>query len=389
MPLLNFQFSAEQLKPKEAQHGVEFWEKNGHEVPMATESLLFQGRLGERMEYATNARQHGIKWLPEIEHSVVYRFADTWACICCRVPAFGCSRGYNFCGLQLYSVSFTRAQWLWAFNLICFLAHQTMAYLSFTSCNGSRAPFTQERINPNCTAAGMEVPIFRLTSTWTNRSADGYALAAIDNGMPVRFDYITGWFFQLSAIFHLFPVLLGPFDRFAFLYWEQIDMAWCWWRWCEYTASAPLMFMGLQLIVGIRDQNTLALSWVLMALTMFFGLAQESWSRPAPRDPDGYRGWVGDPPRTNEIMAIEEKRRTHRDRNFVQRPEGPVRYAYNQTIEEANSAQRYNYKNQGDGGPPPAPLEPYEKQLLRAYAMQYTRNYFYRYACSPPTALKS
>tara|TARA_Y100000389_G_scaffold201199_2_gene243285 strand:+ start:5224 stop:5793 length:570 start_codon:yes stop_codon:yes gene_type:complete len=114
-----------------------------------------------------------------------------------------------------------------------------------------------------------------------------------------------------------------------------------------------------------------------MATTMLFGFLQETWSRPAPRDPDGYRGWMGDPPRTNEIMAIEEKRRTHRDRNYIQRPEGPVNYVYEQTLENANSAQRYNYNNQGSG-PPPAPLEPHEKKLLRAYATAYTYNYFYR-----------
>ena len=137
-------------------------------------------------------------------------------------------------------------------------------------------------------------------------------------------------------------------------------------------------FMCLQLIVGLREVNTIALSWILIAMTMFFGLAQETWSRPAPRDPDGYRGWLGDPPRTNEIMAIEEKRRTHRDRNYVQRPEGPSNYPYAGTLEDANSAQRYNYSQQQATGPPPAPLEPFEKKILRDYAMKYTYNYFYR-----------
>ena len=143
------------------------------------------------------------------------------------------------------------------------------------------------------------------------------------------------------------------------------------------------MFMALQLTIGLREVNTIALSWMLISLTMVFGLLTETWSRPAPRDPDGYRGWVGDPPRTNEIMAIEEKRRTHRDRNYVQRPEGPVNYVYEQTMREANSAQRWNYNNQF-AGPPPAALEPHEKELLRQYATAYTYNYFYRYASPAP-----
>jgi hypothetical protein len=44
-----------------------------------------------------------------------------------------------------------------------------------------------------------------------------------DNGLPVRFDVLTAWFFLLSGIFHSFPVVVGPFDRFAFAYWKQID----------------------------------------------------------------------------------------------------------------------------------------------------------------------
>ena len=49
------------------------------------------------------------------------------------------------------------------------------------------------------------------------------------NDDGVRFDLMTGWFFQLSAGAHAFPVIIGPFDRFAFLYWKQLDNAWAWW----------------------------------------------------------------------------------------------------------------------------------------------------------------
>jgi hypothetical protein len=378
MPFLSFKFSAEELADDKACHGVEFWEKNGGSAIAPTDGLLFQGKLGERVQNLTEARQHGITWIPDKMHSVLYAVADTFACVCCRIPWLGCSRGYNYCGLQLYAISFTRGQWLWAFNLFCFLVHQTMAYLTFTSCNGNRQPFTQERINPNCTVEAMSVPLYRLTSRWTNTTGDGYSMGTVSNGGDgVRFDLMTGWFFQLSAIFHSLWVVLGGFDRFNFLYWKQIDDAWCWWRWTEYAFSAPLMFFCLQLIVGLREVNTIALSWMLMAITMFFGLAQETWSRPARRDPDGYRGWVGDPPRTNEIMAIEEKRRSFRDRNYIRRPGGAKRYPYKQTLQNGTSAQRLNFEDYPESAPPP-PLEPREIQLLRQYAMQYTYNYFYR-----------
>lgn len=77
-------------------------------------------------------------------------------------------------------------------------------------------------------------------------------------------------------------------------------------------------------------------------------------------------------------MAIEEKRR-----NYVQRPRGPVNYVYEQTMREATSAQRWNYNNQSMD-PPPAALEPREKELLRQYATAYTYNYLYRCASPAP-----
>ena len=52
----------------------------------------------------------------------------------------------------------------------------------------------------------------------------------VDNGMPVRFDYLAAWFHGLSALAHAFVLIIGPFDRLAYLYWKNIDAAWCWWR---------------------------------------------------------------------------------------------------------------------------------------------------------------
>ena len=374
MPLLSFKFSAEELSPeKAAAAGVDAWESNGSMVT-PTESLLFPDMPG-RAGWVTEARQHGIYWFPEIGHSVVNTFADTWACFFCgRCPGLGCTRPVVACGLSFYRMSWTRAQWLWSFNLICHLAHATMAYLCFTACNGTRLGVS---INPNCTAEAMSVPIFRLTSKWENRTADGYSMGTVDNGAPVRFDLITGWFFLLSALFHGLWVVLGPFDRFAFLYWKQIDSAWAWWRGAEYSASAPLMFMGLQLIIGLREQNTIALSWICMVGTMVCGLATETWSRPAERDSDGYRGWKGDPERTNQIMAIERKRRTYRGRNYIQR-DRTAPYPYDQRVATLSSQERYDFENQGNSAPMPETLTFEERAVLRKYAIDYTRNYMWR-----------
>ena len=163
MPLVDFKFSVEQLAPEKQQQA-----EGLNEVPNAEDigSLLFKTRDGSRLDYVTNAREHGIKWYPELKYSVVNRFADTWACICCRCPRFGCTRPVALCGFRLYRLSLTRAQWLWGFNLVCFLAHITMAYLCLTACGGDR--FGTETVNPNCTAKGMEIPIFRTSSNCKN-----------------------------------------------------------------------------------------------------------------------------------------------------------------------------------------------------------------------------
>ena len=116
---------------------------------------------------------------------------------------------------------------------------------------------------------------------------------------------------------------------------------------------------------------------MLMALTMVCGLATETWSRPAERDTDGYRGWVGDPVRTNELMAIVQKKRKWHKRNYLQRPEDPVRYDYESTVSQLSSRERFELENQRVA-PMPEPLTYVERKVLRDYANAYTRNYVYR-----------
>lgn len=231
--LIRFRFSAEELVPEK--RAVAEGDAHG---AIPTDSFLFQSREGTRLDYVTNARQHGVKWYPELNHSVVNVFADTYACWPFRCPRFGCSRPVNCIGCYCYRVSFTRAQWLWTWNLLCLLAHATMAYLCFTACNGNRFGVA---VNPNCTATNMEVNVYRFTSncmccpslpthapcehptvlhTGTSARASGYTMMTKVNDLPVRFDLLAGWFHALSAIFHAFPVIVGPFDRFAFAYWK-------------------------------------------------------------------------------------------------------------------------------------------------------------------------
>lgn len=146
--------------------------------------------------------------------------------------------------------------------------------------------------------------------------------------------------------------------------------------------------MCLQLLIGIRDQSTLLLSWVSMALTMVCGLATEAWSRPDKRETDTYRGWRGDPLRTERIMMLESKKRAYRNRNrnrnrnLLLRPEMPRVYPYEQAVNRLPFRQRDGY---GTQPLPPAPLPPaplpltfMERRELRAYARAYTRNFLFR-----------
>ena len=76
--------------------------------------LLTGGIATRRVEYLTDKSQHGIWWVPEWKHSVVYKLQDTWACFvgpCFPWPRFGCVRPVNRCGVRFWRQTFTRAQW--------------------------------------------------------------------------------------------------------------------------------------------------------------------------------------------------------------------------------------------------------------------------------------
>ena len=83
---------------------------------------------------------------------------------------------------------------------------------------------------------------------------------------------------------------------------------------------------------------------------MLCGLATEAWSRPAERDDTGYRGWVGDPPRTPEITKLVYQNRMWSQRNYLNHPglQAPKQLTFN------------------------------ERLILRDYARAYTANYLYR-----------
>ena len=321
---VSFRFGDEDL-PAEQAEGAEF-------SPAEVGLMLFEPRLGGAQPLPRP---------PTLGYSVVSR-------ICCK-----CACVSRLCGVPTSDTAITRAQFVWCVNVVCLIAHSVMFYLTMTACGGTRFGVA---VNSNCTVDKMSVDIYRLSSAWNSSSSDGYVMAMRPNGLPVRFDLLVAWFFGLSAIAHAFVVAVGPFERLSGVYWAKIDSCFCYWRWLEYLASAPLMIFTLQLIIGLREQNTLALSWILIAATMVMGMATEAWSRPAERAADGYRGWVGDPHRSEELMNLVHKDRDHKRRN-------------KRTDFEAQTAQTAPLSSQ---------ITLRERRLLREYANAYTLNYVRR-----------
>ena len=122
-----------------------------------------------------------------------------------------------------------------------------------------------------------------------------------DNTLPVDFCWLTASFFLVSALFHLWALVVGIFERTWYLYWRQLDDCFAYWRWAEvrrvlttfksntlshalvftqYSASASIMAMGIAISIGLREQSILAGIFMLHWATMGFGFLVEYISTP-------------------------------------------------------------------------------------------------------------
>ena len=221
--MISFKFEAEELRTHEDAPVGSMLFRGGRAEESATTQLMPNSLEAQHVQKMKELRDEPA-WPGE--WSVVVKMARTWACFPFRCVVLGCYATGRCCGVGCYNISLTRAQWIWACNLVCALAHGVMTYLIFTSCNGTRFGV---KINPNCTAAAMEIKITRFSANWTSSRASGYTLMTRDNEMPIRFDHAAGWFHALSLIFHAAVVVGGPFDAFSWIYWKQLDRAFCWW----------------------------------------------------------------------------------------------------------------------------------------------------------------
>jgi hypothetical protein len=219
-----------------------------------------------------------------------------------RIPATSVVNKVGACGLC--GIHPTAAQWLWMLNLVCFCAHTTMvflvAYYSWWSKDLSRY-----ENDPN------EVRIYRVSATWDNSTVQGYTYTIIDNELPFNLAWGVLMFFAISAVFHLFALVVGLCEATWLWYWRQLDDCWAWWRWVEYAGSASLMAMLLAIVLGIREQNTLACLFMLMFVTQLFGFMTELYSRPVltvDRADYGWavgrRGFIGQPDYADNPNAL-------------------------------------------------------------------------------------
>jgi len=192
-----------------------------------------------------------------------------------RIPQDSVVNKVGDCKLGLcFGYRLTAAQWIWMLNLICFAAHTAMVFLTAYLAWWSKNFDKYNGDNP------YEIKIYRISAKWDNSTVDGYQFTMESNGMPIDIAWATLSFFLISAVFHLLALVAGLFESTWFWYWRQVDDAFCWWRWIEYSGSASLMGMLLAISVGIREQNTLAMIFVSFWVTMMLGWMTELYSRP-------------------------------------------------------------------------------------------------------------
>lgn len=180
--------------------------------------------------------------------------------------------------------SMTRAQWLWFVNLACFGVHvgYGIAVLGQTAHRGSE----------------FESTVWRLHAKWNASATDGHTAVLEDNMRPIRLDLVVAAFFFVSALFHALIVVLGPFDRYIWVLWRQMDLCFNWHRWADYAITLPLVTMTLCCITHLREQNTISAIWFLTFASVAGFFLTELRSRPH-RNPDGsydMSRWTGDDP---------------------------------------------------------------------------------------------
>ena len=224
-----------------------------------------------------------------------------------RVPPTSVTRKQGDCKLfGCCGWRFTAAQWIWFLNLICFIAHTGMVFVTlwmaywrhgknaFRDTDHMMIPIYRIRNIP--TQYMLDNNISRWSPGWnlTNSNEENSGLFLWDNGMPINFATLIIAFFATSAVFHFWALVFGAYERYWFWYWRQLDDGFSYWRWAEYSISASIMAMAMGITLGIREQYALAGIFMLTWATQSYGFLTEYISTPkAYVDKNNYKYPVG------------------------------------------------------------------------------------------------
>jgi hypothetical protein len=118
------------------------------------------------------------------------------------------------------------------------------------------------------------IPIWYTSSEWTSRAADGYTMNVELNGdMQLHIHLMVAFFHLTSACAHFF-VFLGLYYKWN-VFTTGMENGIIWWRWLEYSVTAPIMAVAVALVVGMREIYLLVAIFALQLVTITYGFLAE------------------------------------------------------------------------------------------------------------------
>lgn len=179
-----------------------------------------------------------------------------------------------------------RAVIMWTCNFVCFLAHAAMGTaVVWKTCEDE----TTGEGSGHLPEFSYDFPLTTLVSTWRKHGMYdvGLSVPAVRKlslaGLCVAFAFIT-------AGVHVMVCFVSAYEWYSYkgnpdsvkdlYYYDAVLNRVLWWRWAEYSITAPIMLLAMQLTSGIVEVNILALSSFGQSAVMFCGWLAERASSP-------------------------------------------------------------------------------------------------------------
>lgn len=156
---------------------------------------------------------------------------------------------------------------LWVINFVALLGHLFIAVAVVVE----GAPHYEN----------LDFPLFNIEARWHNTSASGftYTIGHSEFG-KLNLVVVCGLFSGLSALAHLVIVGTTWHPTLGMWYWRGLGRCCMYWRWIEYSLSAPLMAVALLLIGGVREVTIMFLVFFGQATCMTCGYLVEKAAVP-------------------------------------------------------------------------------------------------------------